>query len=253
MNIEALLFDVDGTLADTERDGHRPAFNLAFKASGLDWEWSEDLYGKLLAVTGGKERIRYFIDQFLTESLKPKHTEALIADLHKAKTRFYTEMLAEGKIPLRPGVKRLLLEAKQAGLRLAVVTTTTPQNVTSLLENSLAPEGTTWFEVIAAGDIVPAKKPAPDIYAWALTQLKLSPKDCLAFEDSENGIKASVGAGVKTLVTVNGYTRSDNFAGALAVLSDLGEPDTPFTCHSGDVFGKKWVDLELLNQLHTMS
>ncbi|MCW9088172.1 MAG: HAD hydrolase-like protein, partial [Gammaproteobacteria bacterium] len=162
--LKALLFDVDGTLADTERDGHRVAFNRAFSEAGLDWEWSEELYGKLLAVTGGKERIRYYLDSFNTGFVPPAELDSFIAGLHQAKTRHYVEMLSSGAIPLRPGVKRLISEAREAGMRLAVATTTTPENVSALLENAMAPDAMDWFEVIAAGDVVPAKKPAPDIY-----------------------------------------------------------------------------------------
>lgn len=250
MALKALLFDVDGTLADTERDGHRPAFNAAFREFGLDWDWDEALYGRLLAVTGGKERIRYFLEQFLPGYRKPADFDELVAELHRAKTRHYTALLAEGRIPLRPGVKRLLLEARAAGLRLAVATTTTPENVSALLRYSLAEDAMEWFEVIAAGDIVPAKKPAPDIYEWALCELRLGPQDCLAFEDSRNGLKASLGAGIRTLVTVNGYTAHEDFGGALAVLSDLGEPMAPFRLLQGDLGGRDCVDVSLLQQLH---
>lgn len=248
MTLKALLFDVDGTLADTERDGHRPAFNAAFREFGLPWEWDEALYGRLLAVTGGKERIRYFVDHFLPADSKPKDFDDLVAELHRAKTRHYTGLLAEGRIPLRPGVRRLLLEARAAGLRLAVATTTTPENVAALLRHSLAEDAMEWFAVIAAGDIVPAKKPAPDIYEWALCELRLGPQDCLAVEDSRNGLKASLGAGIPTLVTVNGYTAHEDFDGALAVLSDLGEPDAPFTVLQGDVGSRGYVDLAMLRR-----
>lgn len=227
--LKALLFDVDGTLADTERDGHRPAFNAAFREYGLDWDWDVELYGLLLAVTGGKERMKFYVERFRPDYLKPADFDDLVAELHKAKTRHYTRMLAEGGIPLRPGVKRLLTEARDAGLILGVATTTTPENVTELLRHSLAEDGPEWFGVIAAGDIVPAKKPAPDIYVWAMAQLGLRPEECLAFEDSENGIRASLGAGLRTVVTVNDYTRAHDFGGALAVLSDLGEREVPYT------------------------
>lgn len=226
--LKALLFDVDGTLADTERDGHRPAFNAAFREFGLDWDWDVPLYGELLAVTGGKERMKYYIEHFRPDYVKPADFDALVAELHKAKTRHYTELLAQGGIPLRPGVERLLREAREAGLILGVVTTTTPENVTALLRHSLAEDGADWFAVIAAGDIVPAKKPAADIYVWALQQLGLSADECLAFEDSENGIRSSLGAGLRTVVTINDYTREHDFTGALAVLSDLGEAGAPY-------------------------
>jgi HAD superfamily hydrolase (TIGR01509 family) len=240
--LKALLFDVDGTLADTERDGHRPAFNAAFKEFGLDWHWDVPLYGQLLAVTGGKERMKHYVEKFRTDYVKPENFDELVASLHKAKTAHYTRMLAEGGIPLRPGVRRLLEEARVAGLILGIATTTTPENVTALLKHSLDEEGVNWFKVIAAGDIVPAKKPAPDIYVWAMQQLNLQPEECLAFEDSENGILASRGAGLRTIVTVNDYTADHDFSGAVAVLSDLGEQDAPF--HRLDQPERGWVDLE---------
>ncbi len=226
--LKALLFDVDGTLADTERDGHRPAFNAAFREFGLDWDWDVARYGELLAVTGGKERMRYYVERFRPDYSKPSDFEDLIVALHKAKTRHYTELLAGGGIPLRPGVERLLREARTAGLILGVATTTTPENVTALLRHSLAEDGGDWFAVIAAGDIVPAKKPAPDIYVWAMRQLGLRPEECLAFEDSENGLRASLGAGIQTVVTINDYPRDHDFSGALAVLRDLGGVGAPY-------------------------
>lgn len=250
MSLKALLFDVDGTLADTERDGHRPAFNAAFREFGLDWDWDVPLYGKLLAVTGGKERMKHYVDTFRPDYQKPVDFDDLVARLHKAKTRHYTAMLAEGNVPMRPGVKRLLQEARAAGLRLAVATTTTPENVTALLEHSLGQGSTDWFEVIAAGDIVPAKKPAPDIYLWAMAQMALEPENCLAFEDSENGIRASGGAGLKTIITINDYTRDHDFAGAAVVLSDLGEPDAPATAIAGAWKGQGYVTLDSLKALH---
>jgi len=250
MSLQALLFDVDGTLADTERDGHRPAFNAAFREFGLDWDWDVPLYGKLLAVTGGKERMKHYVDTFRPDYEKPTDFDDLVAELHKAKTRHYTAMLAEGNVPMRPGIRRLLLEAMDAGLRLAVATTTTPENVTALLEHSLGRGSSEWFEVIAAGDIVPAKKPAPDIYVWALEQMGLKPENCLAFEDSENGIRASCGAELKTIITINDYTRDHDFTGAAVVLTDLGEPDAPAIALSGAWQGQGYVTLESLRVLH---
>jgi len=248
--LKALLFDVDGTLADTERDGHRVAFNAAFLDAGLDWDWDAELYGKLLAVTGGKERIRHYLDNYNTAFERPAELDAFIAGLHKAKTAHYTRMLAEGAIPMRPGVKRLIQEARAAGLRLAVATTTTPENVTALLEHALEAGSTDWFEVIAAGDIVPAKKPAPDIYTWAMEKMDLAPQDCIAFEDSRNGILASHGAGLTTIITVNGYTAEDDFSGAAIVLDSFGEPDQPFHVLAGDAGDKHCLDVELVKRLH---
>lgn len=250
--LEALIFDVDGTLADTEKDGHRVAFNRAFADAGLDWEWSVALYGELLAVTGGKERIRYYLDSFNTDYERPADLDGFIATLHKQKTAHYTRMLAEGAIPVRNGVKRLLTEAREAGMRMAIATTTTPANVSALLKHALDPAAAGWFEVIAAGDIVPAKKPAPDIYTWAIEQMKLSPEQCIAFEDSENGVKSAASAGIGSiLVTTNDYTEDHDFNGAALVLDQLGDPDDDFRLISGDAGDAGYVDLALLRAFHS--
>jgi HAD superfamily hydrolase (TIGR01509 family) len=251
MPLQAFIFDVDGTLADTERDGHRVAFNQAFSAAGLDWHWDVELYGKLLAVTGGKERMRHYLDRYRPDWVRPADLDSLIVRLHAAKTRHYTALLAQGGIPLRPGVARLLNEARAAGIRFAIATTTTPENVTALIEHALTPEAVGWFEVIAAGDVVPAKKPAPDIYHYALAQMKLKPDVCLAFEDSENGIRSSRAAGLATVVTVNDYTRDHDFTGAALVLDQLGEPDQPFRILASHhpVNGSRVFDLALARML----
>ena len=248
--LEALIFDVDGTLADTERDGHRVAFNQAFAEAGLDWNWDENLYGKLLAVTGGKERMHYYVEAFRPDYVKPDNFDEIVPALHAAKTRFYTELLDQGDIPLRPGVRRLMQEARAAGLRLAIATTTTPANVSALLRNTLGENAESWFEVIGAGDIVPAKKPAPDIYTYVLQQMKLQPSQCMVFEDSRNGILASLAAGLPTVITVNGYTQNDDFTGAEIVLDQMGEPGSPATVLMGESLASECLDLDSIRALH---
>jgi HAD superfamily hydrolase (TIGR01509 family) len=242
-NLQALIFDVDGTLADTERDGHRLAFNQAFANAGLDWDWSIELYGKLLAVTGGKERMRFYLDNYRPDVRIDDNT---IADLHRAKTHYYCQLLEQGAIPLRPGVKRLLRAAKDANLRLAIATTTTMANVEALLKQTLEDD---LFEVIGAGDIVPAKKPAPDIYQYVLEQMNLSPDHCLAFEDSENGLISAKQAGLKTVITINDYTQDHNFDGAQVVLPHFGEPDLPAQVLQGPSLEKTYLDLADLEKL----
>jgi len=215
--LRALIFDVDGTLADTERDGHRPAFNAAFAEAGLNWHWDVDLYGELLAVTGGKERMNFYAERHAPEFLTAPDAQQRIRDLHAAKTRHYVAMLAAGAIPLRPGVEELLLSAQASGLRLAIATTTTPENVTALLPPALM----ALFEKVGAGDTVPNKKPAPDIYLWVLKELGLSADECLAIEDSGPGLAAARGAGLATVITPCDYTMEHDFSSALRRIPSL--------------------------------
>ncbi len=212
--MKALIFDVDGTLAETE-ELHRAAFNQAFAEAGLDWHWDQSLYAELLTVTGGKERIGFAIDR----GARPLLDAAAIARLHAEKTAHYTAGIHA--IALRPGVHRLLDQADAAGIILAIATTTSPANVDALLRATLGSDGPARFVVIAAGDCVPAKKPAPDIYHFALERLGLPGEDCLAIEDTQQGLAAARGAGIPTVITRSVYGGRDGFAGAVAVLDDL--------------------------------
>lgn len=221
--LKYILWDVDGTLADTERDGHRVAFNIAFKAAGLERRWDVPTYGKLLSVTGGKERIQFDIDR----GDMPKMPYEKIAELHANKTSAYQQLIAEGRIPLRPGVRRLLEEAYEADITLGIATTTTPAALDALIEHSLGSEWFDRFAVLAAGDIVPAKKPAPDIYTYAMQKLGAKPEETIAMEDSENGCKSAQAAKLKCIITTNGYTANHDFTGAHLVVPELGEPDHP--------------------------
>ncbi len=230
MTLSALIFDVDGTLADTE-EAHRQAFNLAFGEAGHDWNWQPDLYGHLLSVTGGKARIRFFLEQHHPDLLAGVGIADHIADLHKRKTAFYVEAMQAGKVPLRPGVERLLHQARAEGLTLAIATTTTPVNIQSLIESTLGVAALDWFAVIGAGDCVENLKPAPDVYLWVLDRLNLDPAHCLAFEDSANGLKAAMAADLSTLITHCPYTKDHDFSGALAVLDSMGEVDLGYLRH----------------------
>ncbi len=254
-NITALLFDVDGTLADTERDGHRIAFNRAFAAAGLDWDWPEDLYGELLAISGGRERIHHYLRHHVyAGGSPPQELTARVPDIHASKNRFYWDMLRQGEIALRPGVERLLREARAAGLRLAIATTTTRENVSVLLAHTLGPEALDWFELIASADEIEDKKPSPAVYQYALEQMALRPQDCIAFEDSENGYAAARAVGLRTIMTLNAYTRSGDYRDAELVLNHLGEPDQSFEVLGGRAAaqvpaGARCLDLALLRRL----
>lgn len=221
MALEALIFDVDGTLAETE-EAHRRAFNDAFQAAGLDWHWNPDLYLHLLAVAGSRERIRHYVRTTHPQRCDDPHLDELIAAVHADKTRRYAERVAAGEVRLRPGVRRVLDEAQAAGLRLAIATSTGLQNVLALLDATLGPGGRARFEVIGAGEQTAAKKPAPDIYRWVLQQLALPPGACLAIEDSGNGLRAAMTAGIATVITKSTYSQHDDFSGAAMVIDGVG-------------------------------
>ncbi len=244
-----LIFDIDGTLADTERDGHRVAFNRAFQEAGLDWDWSIDLYGNLLDVAGGKERILHYIDTYEPSFASPNGLEDFIEKLHTPKSQHYKSLVREGLISLRPGVRRLIQEAREQGVRLAIATTSSLDNVLALLETTLGSDSPAWFETIAAGDVVPHKKPDPAVYLHVLEVMNLQPENCVAIEDSYQGLQAALQAGLKTVITLNDYTRHQDFSGAALVLSHLGDPDAPFEVLTGKADGHEQFDLSLANSL----
>jgi beta-phosphoglucomutase-like phosphatase (HAD superfamily) len=246
MTIKAFIFDVDGTLAETERDGHRIAFNRAFAEGGLDWHWDPERYGELLAVTGGKERILHHwrtIDPIGAE--RPRAKE-LIRRIHQRKNTIYSQFVSSGSVALRAGVRRVLFEARDRGYVLGIATTTTPENVEVLLRSTLGEAGSNLFQCIGAGGVVVDKKPAPDIYQWVLRQLNMQPGDCVAFEDSRPGLRSARQAGIETVVTHNAYSRDDAFPDALAVLDGLGEPGSPAT---GVAAGGPWSGVVGIDQI----
>ena len=249
MGLKAILFDVDGTLAETERDGHRVAFNQAFKDRGMDWEWSVERYGELLAVTGGKERMRFYVEKFRPDWSVPENFDQLLLELHHEKNKVYAALLRDGKISLRPGVISLIDEARSAGVSISIVTTTSPENVENLLKYTLGEDSINWFDVIAAGDIVPAKKPAPDIYDYAMKQLGMTAVDCIAIEDSQNGIRSARAAGLKTVITTSVYTINEDFSGADLIVDQLGEEGQPPVVITGSLHGQDRVNLAVLKAI----
>jgi HAD superfamily hydrolase (TIGR01509 family) len=245
MPLEAIIFDVDGTLAETE-EIHRRAFNDAFAALGLNWIWSPELYRELLQITGGKERIRYYIDAWRPEGAEV--ALARFAELHAEKTRRYGELVSKGEIKPRPGVLRLMQEMRKAvpAVKLAIATTTDPANVEALLKASFAADASSWFSVIGAGDVVGEKKPSPEIYDYVLERLGCAPGHAIAIEDSDNGIAAAQGAGLTVIATPSRYTDTDDLSAADLVLSSLGEADAPSRFLSGRKLGLDYVTLPAL-------
>lgn len=214
--LKALIFDVDGTLADTE-EAHRAAFNAAFREAGLDWYWSVAVYADLLAVAGGKERLRHY-RQLIAPGRVP---DAALDTVHALKTRHYGALA--GQLPLRPGILPLIHQAWQARLPLALATTTTPANVDALLRGPLGSDWRSVFAAVGDGSTAARKKPAPDVYLEVLAALDLPADDCLAIEDSDNGLQAARCAGIPTLVTPSTYTHHQRFDGALLELEQLGD------------------------------
>ncbi|MEA4909625.1 MAG: HAD-IA family hydrolase [Anaerolineaceae bacterium] len=226
----ALIFDCDGVLADTERFGHLPAFNQTFQEVGLPVQWSEEEYGVKLKIAGGKERMAsMFTPQFIQQNRIPTDPEGqkeVLAQWHKRKTEIYKQMTREGRLPGRPGVRRIVQEAKQAGWKLAVASTSAEESVRAVLEFVVGKELAAGFLVLA-GDVVPKKKPAPDIYLLALDKLGILANEGLIVEDSRNGLLAAQAAGVRCIVTLSSYTWDEDMQEALLVISDLGEPGAP--------------------------
>ncbi len=250
MDLAALIFDVDGTLAETERDAHRMGFNTAFEEAGLPDRWDPELYGELLGVPGGKERIRHYWTQHKGE---PEPDPDFVRRLHERKQEVYAERVRAGQVPPRSGILRLLREAREAGIRLAIATTTSRGPLLELLRHTLDPQAPDWFEVIVAGDEVATKKPDPEVYQKALEELDLPAGACLALEDSALGVQSALAAEVPVVVTPSEYTRAQDFNGALAVYDSLGEPgEKPVRVLSGPeaLSAEGVVDLGLLRQVH---
>jgi HAD superfamily hydrolase (TIGR01509 family) len=221
--IKALIFDCDGVLVDTERDAHRVGFNMAFKDFGIDAEWSVELYARLLLTAGGKERMTVYFQEFGWPEDKVAEyggKQELIAALHKTKTAMTSDIVKD--LPVRPGILRIIDEAMAAGVRLGVCTTSNPKFIDAVLD-LFGAERKAAFEFVHAGDVVSKKKPDPEIYLLALETLGLPASACMVVEDSRNGLLASTGAGIPTLVTTSTYTTDEDFTEAARVVPELGD------------------------------
>lgn len=221
--MDALIFDCDGVLADTERDGHRVAFNRAFQEAGLAVTWDVSLYGELLKIGGGKERMRGYFDRRGWPVPEPER-DALIKRLHARKTDLFMEIISSGELPVRRGINRIVDEASAAGVRLAVCSTSNERAVTEVVRVLLGPERKKKFAGIFAGDLVAKKKPDPSIYLFAQQKLGLDPARCVVIEDSRNGLLAAKGAGMRCAITQSAYTVDEDFSEADAIYPELGDP-----------------------------
>jgi beta-phosphoglucomutase-like phosphatase (HAD superfamily) len=222
--LQALIFDVDGTLADTE-SVHLAAFNHAFKEMGMDWVWDVPLYTELLTISGGKERILHYWRQ-VNPDIKALDAQALndrINRIHELKTAAYENAVNSGAVSLRPGVLKLMDEALKASLQLAIATTTSPVNIAALLRHAIGSDWRMNFTAIGDASTAPIKKPHPQVYLQMLEALQLPASQCLAFEDSSNGLRSAMAAGLATIVTPNSFTAHHDFTGALRVVPDLSQ------------------------------
>lgn len=249
--LEAIIFDVDGTLADTE-EVHRQAFNRAFEEFELDWNWTPKLYEELLAISGGFERITYYGADLAARFHQPDEFAHYVRDMHQVKTQIYAEMISSGEVPLRPGVERLLHETRDAGLNLAIATSSTFSNLKTLLDRNLPTDWMSWFSAIATCDTVSQKKPSPAVYQAVLDILELDPAHGVAIEDTVNGCLAATSAGLATVITTHFFTRHHHFPAAALVVDGLGESDRPFKVVSGDPGEHEMVDVALLREIATL-
>ena len=246
VSLRALLLDVDGTLADTESHGHRPAYNQAFRSLGLRFRWNSRLYRKLLALPGGRERLTYYLRHYQPElgaqADAARHDEAAWVDrVHQLKSRYFRAFVRKGKVPLRPGVARLIAEAKAAGVKVALVSNASHDSLNAVLNHAM-PGLAEQVDLIVSGADVPAKKPSPDPYLHAMNQLDLKPWQCVALEDSAVGLQAATSAGICTIITRNENTLDDDFSKARLVLDGLGEPEAPVSVIRGTLEGG-WLTL----------
>jgi len=246
--LKAIIFDLDGTLAATE-ETHRQAFNAAFTEFNIPFQWSVSEYIELLDISGGKERILQFLQSKEFAAPENKSLRDYTLKIHKRKSEIYREKLIAGHIGLRDGVERLLKEAKAKGISMAIATSTSTANVETVLKSALGEDALSYFETLVSCDLVADKKPSPVVYQYALANLGLKPENCVVLEDTCNGNRAALTAGIKTVITTHPLTVDEDFGGASLVVDQLGEPGKNFAVSSGDSFGAGYVDVDLLEKI----
>ncbi len=243
--LKAIIFDVDGTLANTE-ETHRQSFNTAFTEFGLKYQWSESEYASLLSISGGKERILAYLKSRNYEVQGDLNLRDFVQKIHQRKSEIYRHKLTAGHITLRPGVLRLIREAAERGIKLGIATATSRANVETLLQNNLGADAMSRFDTVITSDIVKDKKPSPVVYQCALAGLGLTSAECIAIEDTANGNRAACAAGLKTIITTHAFTVDNDFSGASLVLDQLGEPHAPFRVIAGNANRSTYVNIDLL-------
>lgn len=254
MTLRAVLFDVDGTLADTEALGHRPAYNRAFRKLGLEMRWGPKLYRKLLKQPGGRERLKHYVEHYQPD-LGAQQVEVAadldswVSKVHELKSKYFKKRMRNGSVPLRPGIARLMREARANGLKLAIVTNASLKTLKPVLRYCMGPELAAEIDVIASGEEVQRKKPAPDLYRLALQRLGVDASECVTLEDSQMGLAAATAAHVAAVVTVNSDTLEQDFSDAALVMSSLGEPGAPAKVLRGELCGRSWVTIADLQRI----
>ena len=248
MELSAVFFDVDGTIAETE-EFHRKSFNESFKEFSLDWFWDEAIYKELINIGGVKERIMFHLKKAWPEMLEYKNLSNYIDSIHKIKNEIYEDYINDSQIRPRPGVFRLIDELKNNNISIALVSSTSEINLLNLFTKGFKIDPYEMFDLVAHGDCTKLKKPSPEIYEWALQKLQLPSEACIAIEDSPRGLESSNNANVKTIITPSKLTRDENFEKAKLVISNLGEPDNPFKIISGETYSHNYVCFELLQMI----
>ena len=246
--LKAIIFDMDGTLAATE-ETHRQAFNEAFKEFHTPFQWSVSEYIQLLSISGGKERIFKFLKLQTFNVPENEKLRDYTLRIHQRKSEIYRKKLIAGHIGLRNGVERLIKEARQKDISMAIATCTSKANVEVVLKSVLGEDALSYFETLVSSDLVADKKPSPAVYQYALANLGLKPENCVVLEDTSNGNRAALTAGIKTVITTHPLTADEDFTGASLVIDQLGEPEDNFTVSSGDALDAKYVDVDLLEKI----